>query len=92
MALQQTTVIDKIEIIENGTLQVRQRIDIFDDASPSIIMASTYHRNSLSPGDDLASQELKVVAIANAVWTPEVIAAYQAEQAKNTLPVQPPQE
>ena len=86
MALQQTTLIDKIEIVENGTLQIRQRTDIFDDANPSIIMASNYHRNSLSPGDDLAGQEPKVVAIANAVWTPEVIAAYQAEQAKNALP------
>ena len=82
MALQQTTVTDKIEIVENGTLQVRQRIDIFDDANPSIIMASNYHRNSFSPADDLTGQDAKVVAIANAEWTPEVIAAYQAQQAK----------
>jgi hypothetical protein len=87
MALQQTTVIDKIEIVENGTLQVRQRTDIFDDANPSAILASNYQRNSLAPASDLAGQEPKVVAIANATWTPEVIASYQAEQAKNALPI-----
>ncbi len=86
MALQQTTIIDRIEITEDGTIQVRQRTDIFDDVTPTVILASAYHRESLTPGQDLTGQDPKVVAIANVVWTPEVISSYQAQQAKNALP------
>jgi hypothetical protein len=81
MALQQTQVIDKIEVVENGILQVRQRTDIFDDATPTNIIASNYHRWTLSPGDATTGQDPKVVSIATATWTPEVIAAYQAQLA-----------
>jgi len=78
MALQQTTVIDKIEIIEDGTLQIRQRTDIFDDVSPTNILASTYQRSTLTPGESTTGQDAKVIAIASVTWTQEVIAAYQA--------------
>ena len=88
MALQQTTITDKIEIVENGIIQVRQRTDIYDDVNPSIILASNYHRDSLTPGQDLTSQEPKIAAIAEIVWTPTVVAAYQAEIAAS-IPTQP---
>jgi hypothetical protein len=83
MALQQTTVIDKIEILENGIIQVRKRTDIFDDLNPLVIMASNYHRDSLFPEQDINNQDFKVVAIANAVWTPEVIALYKSQQVQD---------
>ena len=86
MALQQTTVVDLIQVDESGIVMVRQRTDIFDDAAPSNILASNYHRTSLTPGSDLTGQDPKVVAIATATWTPAVIAAYQAAQAANILP------
>jgi hypothetical protein len=41
-------------------------------------LTKTYHRSSLTPGQDLTGQPAQVVAIANTVWTPEVISAYQA--------------
>jgi len=82
MALQQTTTVDLIQVAENGTVMVRQRTDIFDDATPTNIIASQYHRVSLTPGQDLTGQPANVVAICNATWTPEVIAAYQAQQAQ----------
>jgi hypothetical protein len=41
-------------------------------------LTKTYHRTSLTPGQDLTGQPAQVVAIANTVWTAEVIAAYQA--------------
>ena len=83
MALQQNIVIDKIEILENGIIQIRQRTDIFDDLNPSIIMASNYHRNCLTPGQDLTGQEPKVLPVAHAIWTPAINAAYQTQIASN---------
>jgi hypothetical protein len=38
----------------------------------------TFHRHVLAPGDSIVNEDPKVQAIANAVWTEEVIAAYQA--------------
>jgi hypothetical protein len=45
-------------------------------------IAKTYHRTSLTPGQDLTGQPANVQAIATAAWTPEVIAAYQQAQAE----------
>ena len=79
MALQQTTVTDQIQINEDVIIQVRQRTDIFDDTNPSIILASNYNRDSLVPGQDIAKQDAKVIAIASDIWTPIVVAEYQAK-------------
>jgi hypothetical protein len=87
MALQQKAIIDKIEVLELCQLQIRQRNDIYDDANPSVTISSAYSRWVLNPGDSTANQDAKVIAIANVLWTPEVIAAYQAEKIKNELPV-----
>lgn len=81
MALQEIKVIDKIEIVENGTLQVREATRIDRDGE---IIATTYHRSSFAPGSDVSAQPANVQAVAAAVWTPEVIAAYEAQVAANT--------
>jgi len=47
-------------------------------------LSQTYHRTSLTPGQDITDQPANVQAICNAAWTPEVIAAYQAQAATNT--------
>ena len=75
MALIEKQKVDLIEVIENGTLQVRTANIIERDG---VEVTRTFHRHVLSPGDDVSGQDPKVQAIANAVWTPEVIAAYQA--------------
>lgn len=80
MTLDKQIAIDSIEVLENGAIQVRQITRIVEDEKE---LSSAYHRWVLSPGDDLAEQEAKVVAIANAVWTPEIIAAYKAQQEAN---------
>lgn len=83
MALTKEQVIDKVEIIENGTIQVRQVTRIMEDGKE---LSSSYHRWSYAPGSDISEQPANVQAIAQAVWTPEVIAAYQemlAEQERN---------
>jgi hypothetical protein len=77
MALTETKVIDKIEVIENGIVQVREATRIIKDGEQ---IAQTFHRWSLTPGQDISDQANNVQAVANAAWTPEVIAAYQAQQ------------
>ena len=77
MALSETTVVDQITVTENGTVLYREATRVLRDGEQ---IAQTYHRTSLIPGQDLTGQPSNVVAIANAAWTPEVIAAYQAAQ------------
>lgn len=74
MALEEASVVDKIEVLLQGQIQVRRRDQVLKDG---VEIAATYHRHVLSPGDDLTGQDPRVVAIAEATWTPEVIQAYQ---------------
>ena len=76
MALTEQKVIDKIEVVENGTLQVREATRILKDGDQ---IAQTYHRWSFAPGSDVSEMPANVQAIATAAWTPAVIAAYQAQ-------------
>ena len=80
MALEKQVTIDKIEVVENGTLQVRQVTRILEDGKE---LSSSYHRWSFAPGSDVSGQPANVQAIAAAAWTPEVIAAYEAQVAAN---------
>jgi hypothetical protein len=82
MALTKEQVIDKIEIVENGIMQVRQATKIMEDGKE---ISKTYHRWAFEPGTDVSEQPANVQAIAAAAWTPAVIAAYQAQIAENTL-------
>jgi hypothetical protein len=83
MALEEKSVVDKIEVLLAGQIQVRRRDQILKDG---VEVAATYHRHVLSPGDDLSNEDPRVVAIAEATWTPEVIAAYQASlESSNNL-------
>ena len=81
MALTKETAVDKIEVLENGTIQVRTVTRVLEDGT---VLSSSYHRHVLSPGDDLADQDERVKAIATSTWTPEVVAAYKA-----SLPAEP---
>ena len=76
MSLTKEQVIDKVEVVENGTLQVRQVTRIMEDGKE---LSSSYHRWSFTPGSDVSEMPANVQAIATAAWTPEVIAAYQAQ-------------
>ena len=77
MALIEKTIIDKIELVENNSIQVRTATIIEKDGTE---IARTFHRHVKHPGDDVSNEDPKVQAIANAIWTDEVIAAYQASQ------------
>lgn len=78
MSLTETKVIDQITVTENGVVLFREATRILRDGE---IAAQTFHRTSLTPAQDLTGMPAQVVAIAQAAWTPEVIAAYQAQVA-----------
>lgn len=78
--LEKIKVISQIEIVETGHVQIRESIRIMEDGN---MLSESFHRYVLSPGEDLSSQPANVVAIANAAWTPEIIANYQASQEAN---------
>jgi len=78
MAITKETVVDQITVTENGIVLYREATRIMEDGQQ---LSQTYHRTSLTPGQDLTGQPANVVAICNAAWTSEVIAAYQAQLA-----------
>ena len=78
MALTKEQAIDKVEVVENGTIQVRQVTRIMEDGKE---LSSSYHRWSFAPGSDISEMPANVQAIATAAWTPEVVAAYEAQVA-----------
>ena len=78
MSLTKQVVIDQITVTENGIILYREATRIMEDGKE---LSKTYHRSSLTPGQDLTGVPANVVAICNAAWTPECIAAYQAAQA-----------
>jgi len=78
MALTKETVVDQITVTENGIILYREATRIMEDGNQ---ISQTYHRSSLIPAQDLTGVPANVVAICNAAWTTEVIAAYQAAQA-----------
>ena len=82
MALTETKVIDQITVTENGIVLYREATRILKDGEQ---IAQTYHRSSLTPGQDLTGQPANVQAIATAAWTDEVIAAYQAQVAQQGI-------
>ena len=78
MSITKTTAVDQITVIENGIVMYREATRIMEDGNQ---LSQTYHRSSLTPGQDLTGVPANVAAICNVAWTAEVIAAYQAQVA-----------
>jgi DNA-binding transcriptional LysR family regulator len=81
MAITKSTTVDQITVTENGTVLYREATRVVENGNE---IAKTYHRTSLTPGQDLTGQPANVAAICNVAWTPEVVAAYQAQVAAQT--------
>jgi hypothetical protein len=79
MALEKIEVVDLIEVIENGSIQVRTKTAIKEDG---VEISSKFHRHVVVPGADYSAEDAKVKAIAASIHTSEVIAAYQASIAQ----------
>jgi hypothetical protein len=83
MALEKIAVVDRIEVLENGCVQVRKKTVIMEDG---VQISGSFHRHFVAPGSDYSGEEARVKAICAATHTAEVIAAYktiqEAKQAK----------
>ena len=83
MALTKETVVDKIEVLEKGQVQVRTATRVLEDG---VQLSSSFHRHVVEPstktGDtwadtDISGEDARVQAICNASWTADVKTAYQ---------------
>ena len=80
MALTKETAVDQITVTENGTVLVREVTKILEDG---VEISKQFHRTSFAPESDVSSQPKNVKDICAIAWTPEVIAAYKAQQEAN---------
>ena len=83
MALTKEIVVDKIEVLEMGQVQVRTATRVLEDGA---VLSSSFHRHVVVPsvktdgswGDtDISGEDARVQAVATATWTSEVKTAYQ---------------
>ena len=83
MALTKVTVVDKIEVLEMGQVQVRTATKIMEDG---VQLSSSFHRHVVEPSTkasgswadtDISGEDARVQAIATATWTSAVKTAYQ---------------
>lgn len=65
----------KEEILPNQVIQIRTATVVEEDG---VELARNYHRHTVVPGDDVSGEIQEVQDIAAALWTQEVIDAYQA--------------
>ena len=75
MSLTKQTVTDKIEVVgQFNHVQVREAIQVLEDGN---VISQSYHRYVVTPTDDYSSRDAKVQAVCNAVFTADVISAYE---------------
>ena len=83
MALSKVTVVDKIEVLEKGHVQVRTATRVLEDG---VQLSSAFSRHVIDPSTktdgswadtDISGEDARVQAIANATWTSSVKTAYQ---------------
>jgi hypothetical protein len=75
MALTKQKVQDKIEIVsEFKHIQIRYANQIVEDGT---VISSSFERTVVSCGDYAGADEHNVRAIADAMWTEELVAKYQ---------------
>ena len=75
MPLSKRIVVDRIEVLERGQIQVRTATVVDEDGAE---LSRAFHRHVLEPGADLSGQSDRVAAIAACTWTPEVVTAWEA--------------
>jgi hypothetical protein len=81
MALEKQTVVDLIEVVESGVVQVRTKTKIVEDGNE---LSASFSRNTIAPGEDYSAQDERVQAICAAVHTAEVIESYKLAQSYNS--------
>ncbi len=88
MALEKIEIVDRIEVVESGVVQVRTKTAIMENGKQ---ISGNFHRHVVAPGDDYSAESDKVKAICAATHTADVIAAYKAAQEAAQTPVAQPE-
>ena len=70
----------KEEVLPNQVIQIRTTTVVEEDG---VELARNHHRHIVVPGQDLTDEPNEVQLIAAALWTPEVIASYEASIAES---------
>lgn len=78
MAINKTVVLGKIEILQDGVVLLRTDA-VYDE--DGVEVGRRYQRRTLTPGQDVALEPLKIRQLTQIFWTAAVIAAYQAKVA-----------
>jgi hypothetical protein len=74
MALEKVTVVDRIEVLENGCVQVRTKTMIIEDGNQ---ISGTFHRHVIAPGDDYSHETNRVKAVCAATHDEWTVAEYK---------------
>jgi len=83
VALTKETIVDKIEVLEKGQVQVRTATRVMEDGA---VLSSSFHRHVVEPSTkasgswadtDISGEDARVQAVATATWTSAVKTAYQ---------------
>lgn len=80
--LEKIEIVDLIEVVESGVIQVRTKTAIKEDG---VEISSKFHRHVVAPGADVSGEDAKVQAIAASIHTAEVVAAYILAQQEQIL-------
>jgi hypothetical protein len=79
MSIEKQTVVDVVEVLENGVVQVRTATRIVEDGK---IISQSFHRHLVEPGQDYSNEDQRVQSVCAAVHTPEAVEAYKASMPK----------
>ena len=83
MALSKVISEDKIEIVGvHKAVQIRTCTQVLEDG---VELSSGFHRHVVTAGQDYSNESAEVQAICAVVHTADVISAYEASQAENSL-------
>jgi hypothetical protein len=75
--LEKVISVDLIEVLENGSVQVRTKTAIMEDGNQ---ISGNFHRHVVAPGDDYSAEDARVKAICKATHTAAVVTAYKVAQ------------
>lgn len=70
--------ITELLVLNEGFLQVKRIDRVLRDGT---VISAVPHLQMLAPGDDISEQQDRVAAVANVIWTPDVVKEHRAKVA-----------
>ena len=79
MSLTKEIAVDRIEILEDGQMQIRQATRILEDG---VVISQSFHRHVVAPGHDLSVEDSRVASVGGVLHTPDVVKKYKDKKDK----------